>query len=204
MQPVSKYKTLNTYAEEVHPWESYIPQSASKLILGTFPTAERHRTTYDFFYPNPNNDFWNVIVEVANKNWDDFISSDPVQLRKGLLAGLGLGISDIGYRVLRQKGSSIDKNLFAIEYRNVFLLLENNPSISKVILTSNLVVTWFHHYCELNNFNFIVLDEKLPWCTSFAFENRKIKIEVIASTSRASRIRGDKLVQMYKNAILND
>lgn len=47
------YRMTSKIIEESLPWESYIPVNASKLIIGTFPTAGTNGK-FDFFYPNPN------------------------------------------------------------------------------------------------------------------------------------------------------
>jgi G:T/U-mismatch repair DNA glycosylase len=202
------YKTLNEYKEETHPWQPFIPINANKLILGTFPTAEINRGAYEFFYPNPNNDFWRVLFQAAKKNLEDYKQVEPIEIRKQILADLKLGIGDIGKKILRQKDSSKDDNLFPIEYTDIFLILENYPAIKKIIITSssgsNSVLSWFHHYCILNGHNFIIPKEKLPIKTKLIFKSREINIEIITSPSRLSPIKGDKLFEMYRNAIIND
>lgn len=202
------YKTLNEYKEETHPWQPFIPTNADKLILGTFPTAEANRGTYEFFYPNPNNDFWRVLFQSAGKNLDDYKEAEPIEIRKKILTDLNLGIGDIGKKILRQKDSSKDDNLFPIEYTDIFLILETHPTINKIIITSssgcNSVLSWFHHYCILNGHNFIIPKDKLPITTKLIFKSREIKIEIISSPSRLSPIKSDKLLEMYRNAILND
>jgi G:T/U-mismatch repair DNA glycosylase len=196
------YKTLNEYKEECHLWEPFIPVNANKLILGTFPTAKNNRKAYDFFYPNPNNEFWKLIFKVNDKNLDDYKSEDPIKIRKEVLSNLNLGIADIGYRILRQRGSSKDQNLFPIEYTDIFKILDDNLKIEKIIITSSGVLFWFHHYCELNNYTFKIPKEKLPTQTILTFKNRNIKIEIVSSPSRLSPIKGDKLIAMYRKAIL--
>lgn len=202
-----QYKTLNEYKEELHPWPIYIPTNATKLILGTFPTADRNRGSYQFYYPNPNNDFWNIIFSVAQKKLSDYGQAEPVEIRKQILTELGLGIGDIGKRVLRQRNSSKDGLLFPIEYADIFSVLELHPQIDKIIITSssggNSVLSWFSHYCSLNGVNFKVPKEKLPIQTTLLLNYREIKVEVISSTSRISPIRGEKLFEMYRTAILN-
>lgn len=202
------YKTLNEYKTETHPWQPYIPKNADRLILGTFPTVEGNRGAYEFFYPNPNNDFWRVLFDVAGKKLDDYKQNDPLEIRKQLLESLNLAISDIGKKILRQKDNSKDDNLFPIEYADIFSLLEIHHTIKKIILTSssggNSVLSWFHHYCILNGHNFVIPKGKLPRQTKLLFKTREINIEIISSPSRLSRIKGDKLVEMYRNAILTD
>ena len=203
------YKTLNEYKKEIHPWEPFIPTNAEKLILGTFPTAEINRGAYEFFYPNPNNDFWRLIFKVAEKDLNDYCKMEPVIIRKQILTELNLGIADIGKIILRQKNSSKDDNLFPIEYTDIFSILENHTSIKKIIITSssgcNSVLSWFNHYCILNDMdNITIPKDKLPRKTDLYFKNRNIIIEIISSPSRSSPIKGDRLFEMYRNAILQE
>lgn len=203
-----KYKTVIEYKEEPHPWSPFIPKNANRLILGTFPTAEINRSAYDFYYPNPNNDFWKVIFGVADKNLKNFLHEDQIKIRKEILFELKMGIADMGKKIFRQKNSSKDDNLFPIEYTDIFSLLDSNSEINKIIITSssgcNSVLSWFHHYCVLNQITLNIPKRNLPIKTIFLFNNKKIKIEIISSASRLSPIKGDKLFEMYRNAILND
>lgn len=202
------YKTLNEYKEESHTWEPFIPKNTDKLILGTFPTKDKYRGAYEFFYPNPNNDFWRVIFEVAGKKLDDFHQTEPINARKQILSYLKLGIADIGKKVLRQKDSSKDDHLFPIEYTDIFSLLETYPTIKKIIITSssgaNSVLSWFHHYCIINVHTFNIPKTKLPITTKLLFNHLEIKVDIISSPSRLSPIKGNKLFEMYRAVILND
>src|SRR5689334_12072167 len=96
------YTTINKYEKEEHPWPAFIPHNADKLILGTFPTAKNNRKACDFFYPNPNNSFWDIIFQIAGKNLNYFSSFDQVQIRKEILTDLKMGIADMGRVILRQ------------------------------------------------------------------------------------------------------
>jgi len=201
-----KYKTLSDYKEEPHPWDPFIPESANKLLLGTFPTIEANRKICEFYYPNPNNDFWVMLFNLTNKNMDDYENADPIQIRKQILSELQLGIADMGKKILRQKNSSKDSYLFPVEYTDIFSLLDEHPKLQKIILTSssgaNSVASWFHHYCELNNKEFKIPTGKLPKRTFISLGHREIIIDIIPSTSRLSPIKGNKLFEIYKGAIL--
>jgi G:T/U-mismatch repair DNA glycosylase len=202
------YKVLNDYKEEIHPWEPFVPANADKLILGTFPTSENNRGALDFFYPNPNNNFWRLIFQTAGKKLEDYVHESPVEVRKQVLRDLRMGIADIGRRIFRQRDSSKDDNLFPIEYTDIFSLLDKYRNIQKVIITSssgcNSVLSWFRHYANMNSFDFAIPKSRLPVKTKFSFNNREIEIEVISSPSRLSPIKGDILAEMYRNAILGD
>jgi G:T/U-mismatch repair DNA glycosylase len=202
------YITQNNHIEESHPWPPFIPPGANKLILGTFPTAVRNRKGCEFYYPNPNNDFWKVIFKVAGRELKDFIDHDPVIIRKQVLTELKLGIADMGKRILRHRDSSSDGSIFPIQFTDVFLLLEQQPDIQKVIITSssgtNNVLSWFEHYCKLNavKLNFQA-DEAFPKYFTFMLVGKTVQGTIIPSASRQSRYKGEKLVPFYEKALLD-
>lgn len=202
-----KYKTQNQAEEELHPWPPFIPANAIKLILGTFPTSITNRSAYEFFYPNPLNDFWKLIFEVAGKDLNEYRISEPVEIRKQVLSELKLGIADIGHRILRQRNSSKDENLFPLEFTDIFSLLDDHPTITKIIITSssgaNSVLSWFQQYCTLNNVELNIKKGNLPLKTEIVLNTREIKIEIISSPSKLSPIKGNRLSQMYKDAIFD-
>ena len=207
MDRTIRYKTLNDYQEETHQWDSFIPENADKLILGTFPTASRNRGAYEFFYPNPRNSFWITIFKVAGKNLSDYDGQDPVVCRKQILSTLNLGITDMGYRILRQRGSSGDNHIFPLEYRDIFLLLDSHPNITKIIITSssggNSVMSWFKHYCLLNGTKLkFSSDKKIPFNFNFSFKQKKIAVFVVPSCSQRSPYKGEQLLPPYRDAIL--
>lgn len=206
-----KYKTLNPYKEEPLPWEEYIPDNADKLILGTFPTKKDNRD-FEFFYPNKNNKFWKVLARIADRKLTDFENNDADKLlaikeRKQILDKLKLAITDIGAKVLRQNNSSLDSNLFPIEFTDVFSIIKDRPKIKTIILTSssngNSVLSWFALYCSINNINLQVDKKKktFPITTEIKVDDKTIKIVIVYSTSGAAGKTEDFLVEQYSNVI---
>ncbi|TJZ54903.1 hypothetical protein FAZ15_15680 [Sphingobacterium olei] len=59
-----EYKTRIDYSIETLPWAAYIPIGSTHLILGAFSSQEAKRKI-DFYYPNPANRFWNVMINLA-------------------------------------------------------------------------------------------------------------------------------------------
>src|SRR5690606_26750721 len=109
-----KYKTECNYIEETLEWESYVPPNATKIIIGTFPTVP-HRRSFEFFYPNKDNPFWTVLSTIAQIPLIDPKSADAIDNRKSILNKLRLGITDMGYKILRHANSSLDQSIFPIE-----------------------------------------------------------------------------------------
>ncbi len=205
------YKTTNPHKKEELPWPEYIPDNADKLILGTFPT-KKENWDFEFFYPNKNNKFWKVLAHIAEIKLTDFEKNEKGKLqavneRKQILNKLKLAITDIGAIVLRQNNSSLDSNLFPIEFTDIFKILTENSKIKTVILTSsssgNSVLSWFKIYCKINNVE-LYIDKKnknFPIQTEITINNSKINIVVVYSTSGAAGKKEDFLIEQYKKVI---
>ena len=198
------YVTLCNIKKEELKWDSYIPTGATKLIIGTFPTEPRKRK-FMFFYPNENNPFWEVLSSIADVDLVSADDKEAVSNRKSILKKLKLGITDMGYKILRQQSSSSDQNIFPVEFMDIFKILDENPTISKLILTSssgeNSVEGWLRGYCSLNSVKFGKLRGKNPKLGSINYK-RKLEIVAVHSTSRAAAKKLTDLIDMYKTEIL--
>jgi hypoxanthine-DNA glycosylase len=200
------YKTKALFHPEPLPFDTYIPENADKLILGTFPTKESLRK-YNFFYPNPANKFWRILAGLIGTELEFVKGDEAVHERKKILDKLNLAISDMGHTIYRQNESSIDANIFPVEFTNVFQIIDDNPRIQTIIITSSTkgtsVLSWFLAYCQLNNVQVTVPSKPLvPWETAIHFNAKTVKVIIIYSTSGAAYIEEPKLIAMYRLAIL--
>lgn len=199
------YKTKLMYSEETLPWEPIIPDSADKLILGTFP-SEGSKRKIDFYYPNPANRFWNVLSILANMQLQYFTGAEAVAERKAILNKLNIGLSSMGKKILRIGKSSLDDNILALEYLDVFQLLEKHPAINRIVLTSSSgkasTLAWFKDYCMLNGINLLVPKTALPVYSSFIFAGRQIEVIIVNSTSGISSKSITYLTEQYRQVII--
>ncbi len=206
-----KFNTLNPFVEELLPWPAYIPNGADKLILGTFPTKKDNRE-FAFYYPNRNNKFWKVLARIAGFKLTAFDHNEAgrrlaITERKQILDRLNLGITDIGQRVFRQKNSSLDSNLFPVEFTDVFSILRDHPAIKTIILTSSSsgssVLSWFATYCSINGIALKVdkKNKQIPQTTEITVNNQQINIVIVYSTSGAAGKSEDFLVEQYSSVI---
>jgi hypoxanthine-DNA glycosylase len=202
------YRTKASFDPEPLPFDTYIPPHADKIILGTFPTKKSLRK-YAFFYPNPRNKFWKVLAKLLG---EDIIHRDgdkAVIERQNILDRLHLAISDMGHIIYRQNESSLDANIFPVEFTDIFQIIDDNPLIKTVIVTSSTkgssVFSWFAAYCQLNN---VALkkpkDALIPWQTVIHNNNKTIKVIVLHSTSGAAYKEEEELIAMYDKAILRN
>ncbi len=103
---------------EIHPFNPFVPQGATILIIGTFPPLAQYRN-FKFYYPN--------------NSWKDDAAAEE---RKALFVREHIAITDMIEKCIRTNGDPSDKNLSEIKFRNIHKLLKDRPAIQKVILTS--------------------------------------------------------------------
>lgn len=198
------YKTKCDTVEEKLEWDNFIPPKATQLIIGTFPTAIQRRS-FQFFYPNKDNPFWEVLAAIAETKLLPNDHKDAIQNRQSILTKLKLGITDMGYKVLRHSNSSLDQSIFPVEFMNIFQILDDNPTIKKLILTSssgqNSVEGWLRSYCKLNSVKFKRLQGKNPKTGSLKYGNGEVQVVSVHSTSKTAAKKTADLIEMYRQQL---
>lgn len=132
----------------IHPYEPYIPDGATKLIIGTMPpfrfcTAggrKLHENDVDFYYGSRDNAFWKLVSEVTGVHLDFVHSPEAVNQRKQLLTQLHMGITDIVESCIHRDGKSDDGSLLDIQPKPLDQLLQSYPHITELIYTSRAEV----------------------------------------------------------------
>lgn len=192
--------TKNSYSQEQHPWNWYIPKSATKLFIGTFPTHTRNRK-HDFFYCSSTNRFWEVLASVAGHSIELLNRANAIEERKEILEKLKLGLTDIGKIIYRQQGSSKDHSLFPVEFMDIFQILKDHPAIQLLIVSGNSQgnssLSWFCIFCSLNDIKLNVKELKKQHETEISMADRRVKVLLAYSPSRLSRVKTEKLVDSY-------
>jgi G:T/U-mismatch repair DNA glycosylase len=192
---------------ELHPWNWFAPENSRVLIVGTFPPTKRN-WSFDFFYPNKNNFFWKVIAQIAEKELEYPAGDLAVEERKNLLRKLHLAVTDMGQHISRNNNSSLDENLSVVEYMNIFQILDENPTIRKIIFTSSSgkesAVRWFIRFLASHEIKHRFPTGKRPIKSAIEYKGRMIELVILYSTSprAANRITLERLVELYKNEIL--
>lgn len=132
----------------IHPYAPYIPEGATKLIIGTMPPFRfctsggrtLHDNDVDFYYGSRDNHFWKLLSEVTGTPLEFVNTTEAVNQRKQLLKQLHIGISDIVGSCIHRNGKSDDASLFSIEPKPLDKLLLEHPNIEKLIYTSRTEV----------------------------------------------------------------
>lgn len=128
----------------IHPYQPYIPEDATKLIIGTMPPfrfcASGGRALYhddvDFYYGSRDNYFWKLLSEVTGTPLEFANTTEAVNQRKQLLQKLHMGITDIIGSCIHRNGKSDDASLLSIQPKPLDKLLLEHPKIEALIYTS--------------------------------------------------------------------
>ena len=195
--------------QEIHPWNWYLPAGARTVVIGTFPPTLRN-WSYNFFYPNKNNYFWKIMAQIAQQELQFFSGEEAVAERKRILQRLHLGLSDMGKIVRRAEGNSLDENLEAVEYMDVFQLLDENPSIRKILFTSSSgkssAIQWFKEYLSLRGIPYQIPKGPRPLKNQIDLNGRILEIVILYSTSPrvGATVSFEKLVELFEKEIITN
>lgn len=129
-----------------HPFEPYIPNGATKLIIGTIPPPRFCKNPFglnnddvNFYYGSKDNSFWSLLEDVYDvklKYKNDIAS---VNQRKELLKHAGIGITDIIKECVHENDLADDESLKDISQKNIQKLLIEYPQVTTLIYTSEFV-----------------------------------------------------------------
>ncbi|WP_282787975.1 hypothetical protein [Flavobacterium croceum] len=195
---------------EKHPDWFYDFYPMEILLLGSFPPhSSKH--AFPFYYPNKQNRFWKILAHIANKTLTHDLSNTELAVneRKNLMKFLHIGIHDVGKTILRKNNSSLDTKIDIIEFQDIKKIVKNHPELQQILLlgfsSKNSATQTFIKYLEHQKIlaEFPV-DFKLKSQQSFTIfiDNRKIKCSILNSTSSASAIGIDALIDQFSKYIL--
>lgn len=130
-----------------HPYYPFVPEEATKLIIGTMPPyrfcitpKELYDDDVDFYYGSKDNYFWDLLSELAGTKLDKENTQTAIVQRKALLKNLHTGITDIIDQCTHTDGKSDDLSLNDIVLKPINELLSNYPKIDTLIYTSKFVI----------------------------------------------------------------
>jgi len=147
---------------ETHPFEAFIPENASTLILGSFPGKEQTqgpKNDTEWFYGAKRNQFWKILSSVYN---EPMLKEKNRNYKMELFKNAGIGIADIILKAKRINNTNSDINLRDIEFN--FNNIESkllNSKITSIYFTSKFVEKHFKNHFD-NLFNSITIRECLP------------------------------------------
>ena len=136
-----------------HPFEPFIPNESSKLIIGTIPPPrfctqplELYGEDVNFYYGSRDNSFWKILSKIFNCSLEYSNTTEAIIQRKKLLTKLNIGITDIIDSCTHKNSSAADEDLLNIKFKDLKSLLQKNPNIDTLIYTSEFVKKQVNKY----------------------------------------------------------
>jgi hypoxanthine-DNA glycosylase len=111
---------------EQHPFEPFIPEDSTRLILGSFPGKEstQSKRENDWFYCAARNQFWKILEIVFDRDLSD------KKNKQKLFKYNNIAITDILLSCQRSENKNSDENLINKEY--------NKKAINEILTTKNI------------------------------------------------------------------
>lgn len=190
-----------------HPYEPFINQETTKLIVGTLPpprfsTGQLLEKDVDFCYGSYYNSLWLFIdkIHCLGLRFDN--SQDAINERKKFLIKHKIGVCDIVESAEREKIDASDLGMKNIKLRNVIQYLRQYPKIDTLLFTGgnskNGPEYFFRKHLKAYQMKLEVVSNEVPRIHQFVLDDgRIIKTVSLTSGSGAANISISRL-PLYK------
>ena len=202
-----------------HPYEPFLFQGATKLIVGTLPpprftAGELKDGDVDFSYGSRDGQLWPILDRIFDLNLKFETTEEAAEQRKHFLRERKIGICDIVASAQREKIDASDLGMQDIQLRNVLGYLEEYPNIDTLLFTGgnskNGPEYFFRKHLKEFGMRLQLVSDEVPRIHEFSMplpknpfsvlktRNRTIKtISLTAPSGAANRAVGS--LQSYKD-----
>lgn len=186
----------------IHPYPPFIPENATKLIVGTLPpprftTGELKEGDVDFCYGSRDGQLWTILDKIFDLNLKYETTAQAIAQREHFLKKRGIGICDMVASAKREKIDASDIGMMDVELRDLVAILQQNPSIDTLLFTGgnskNGPEYFFRRKLREYNLSLKLVSNKVPRIHSFKLpeSGRIIKtVSLIAPSGAANRAVG--------------
>ncbi|MCJ7759015.1 MAG: uracil-DNA glycosylase family protein [Gillisia sp.] len=191
-----------------HPYEPFIPENATKLIVGTLPpprftTGELKVNDVDFCYGSRDGLLWPVLDKLFDLDLKFENTHEAIEQRKGFLIKRGIGICDVVQSSQRDKIDASDLGMENVSLRNMTEILRQHPKIDTLLFTGgnskNGPEYFFRKHLKQHPEEIVlkVVSGEVPRIYQFLLEGRIIKtVSLTAPSGSANRAIGS--MKLYK------
>jgi G:T/U-mismatch repair DNA glycosylase len=177
-----------------HPYKPFIPEGATKLIVGTLPPPRFSMGTLkkgdvDFCYGSIDGQLWKILDEIFGLNLLFETTELAIKQRKRFLVENNLGICDIVESCERLKMDASDLGMTTIILRDLLFYININPAVNTLLLTggSSKNGPEYHLRRQLKekNITLKLISAETPKIHEFELQENKTsrKIKVISLTA---------------------
>ena len=191
-----------------HPYPPFIPENATKLIVGTLPpprftTGELKEGDVDFCYGSRDGQLWPILDKIFGLGLTYENTEAAIRQRKDFLNRRGIGISDFVASARREKIDASDLGMQAVELRDLVAILEKHPKINRLLFTGgnskNGPEYFFRRMLKKYQITLEVVSNEVPRIHEFRLPKSSRKITTVSLTApsgAANRAVGS--LQKYK------
>lgn len=184
---------------EDHPLEPFLPANGKILFLGSFPPPIS-RWSMEFFYPNPQNDFWRIQGLIHTGDTGLLLTEN----KKGFDCGKvqefcrekGLGFFDTASRVCRLKGNASDEFLLILRPADICGMLAEMPLCRTIVTTGGKSSEEFLEIIAKEGISGVAAPSVGEY-TDIRIDGRAIRWWRMPSTSRAYPMKLEKKAGYY-------
>ena len=186
----------------IHPYPPFIPENATKLIVGTLPpprftTGELKEGDVDFCYGSRDGQLWLILDKIFGLDLKFETTAEAIKQREHFLIKRGIGICDMVASARREKIDASDIGMLEVELRDLVAVLQQNPKIDTLLFTGgnskNGPEYFFRRKLKEYNISLKLVSNKVPRIHTFQLpENgRTVKtVSLIAPSGAANRAVG--------------
>jgi G:T/U-mismatch repair DNA glycosylase len=197
-----------------HSYLPFIPENATKLIVGTLPpprftTGELKVNDVDFCYGSRDGLLWPVLDKLFDLDLKFENTNEAIEQRKRFLKKRGIGICDVVQSSHRDKIDASDLGMENVRLRNMTEILRQHPKIDTLLFTGgnskNGPEYFFRKHLKQHpeEISLKVISDEVPRIYQFLLEGRIIKtVSLTAPSGSANRAIGS--MKLYKTLKKNN
>ncbi len=192
-----------------HPYKPFIPENATKLIVGTLPPprftkGDLKEGDVNWCYGSRDGQLWPILNIIYKADLKFETTEEAILQRKNLLKNNNIGICDIVESANREKIDASDIGMQDVVLRDLVAVLEENPKIDTLLFTGgnskNGPEYFFRKVLKRYNVSLKVVSKNVPRIHQCLIPNsgRLITtVSLIAPSGAANRAVGS--MQLYKD-----
>jgi len=175
-----------------HPYPPFIPETSTKLIVGTLPpprftTGALKEGDVNFCYGSRDGQLWPILNNLFNLNLKFETTAEAIEERKQFLIDRKIGICDIVNAAKRDKVDASDLGMQDIELRNVIGFLQKYPKVNTLLFTGgnskNGPEYFFRRHLKEYNISLSVISSQVPRIHQFELPKTKRVIKTVSLTA---------------------
>lgn len=175
-----------------HPYEPFIFNAATKLIVGTLPPprfsmGDLKKGDVNFCYGSRDGQLWPILERIFGLNLKFETSEEAIEQRKQFLIDQKIGICDIVQSAERIKIDASDLGMQNIKLRNLIFYLEEYQNVDTLLFTGgnskNGPEYFFRQLLKQQQINLEVVDDQVPRIHQFMLGSKMGLKRIIKTVS---------------------